>query len=612
MLSLHRLHSSAAPVADRERRFQPWPDLLAGGMIGLVTALMVLVTWGRWGDLAIDCGREMLVPAALLSGKRLYFDFWYPYGPLIPHWHAWLSGIFGVQIRVLYLSGLLAATVLITSTYAVARQFLPVSLAFAATLPVALQGFQPGIFNYVLPYSYPAVYGSACAMAVLWLCLRATLRRERRWLLAASVLAGIALSSKIEFGTACVCMIAGAILMRAWRQRSGRSLAFDLAAAAPGPLAAAAWYGVLLRQSSFGFLFEENMPVGSQAYFVKAYGRIWLEAVGFPTTFAKMTRCAIAVGALLVAGWGLGRWTRRARSPWLQAGLIILVVAEATVSLMEVRGGPGLKARVLARAVLQLVTFSPWLVWSALPLTVLALSELRRDRLSDTAAMQLLLAASALALALRISVLREPYLYGIYGDAPVGILWLVALLETARQFSGGAELPARARHMLAATACMAAAFSIAPLYAGLVEPTNAIYSDRGSLRAGVRDAATYSSVLRFLSESGVPSGKWVSLPETTTLYYFARALPPSRWYVLTPGVLPPGQPTADYLHDLERAGLRYVVLSNRLAPEYREEAFGEGRWNPEVMNWVRERFVQVREFGDWHQGWAARVYERAR
>jgi hypothetical protein len=56
-------------------------------------------TWATWGDLTIDCGREMYVPAVLSEGKMLYRDVWYLYGPAGPYVNSFLFRLFGVHFE---------------------------------------------------------------------------------------------------------------------------------------------------------------------------------------------------------------------------------------------------------------------------------------------------------------------------------------------------------------------------------------------------------------------------------------------------------------------------------------------------------------------------------
>ncbi len=54
-------------------------------------------TWGHWGDLQIDSGREMYVPVEILRRRLLFRDIWYQYGPLTPYVQAWAVGLFGIK-----------------------------------------------------------------------------------------------------------------------------------------------------------------------------------------------------------------------------------------------------------------------------------------------------------------------------------------------------------------------------------------------------------------------------------------------------------------------------------------------------------------------------------
>src|SRR5882762_6715421 len=65
----------------------PWnlTTIAALLMLVLFWAVRMYTTWATWGDLSIDSGRELYVPAVLLEGKMLYRDIWYLYGPAGPY-----------------------------------------------------------------------------------------------------------------------------------------------------------------------------------------------------------------------------------------------------------------------------------------------------------------------------------------------------------------------------------------------------------------------------------------------------------------------------------------------------------------------------------------------
>src|SRR5689334_16651653 len=50
-------------------------------------AVKMYLTWAAWGNLTIDSGHEMYIPALLAQGKLLYRDVWFMYGPAAPYFN---------------------------------------------------------------------------------------------------------------------------------------------------------------------------------------------------------------------------------------------------------------------------------------------------------------------------------------------------------------------------------------------------------------------------------------------------------------------------------------------------------------------------------------------
>ena len=169
----------------------------------------------------------MYVPAAISEGRRLYFDLQYPYGPLIPYWHAALFRLFGIHLGVLIGAGVSVVGITTLLLYSVSRVFLPVWLSFAAVFAFLMQAFQVDLFNYILPYSYPAAYGSMFSVLLLWLLLQ-------RNIFAAGVVAGVMMLTKLEFGAAGYAGIAAALVLRSTETKSIRGLLQCLCACIPG------------------------------------------------------------------------------------------------------------------------------------------------------------------------------------------------------------------------------------------------------------------------------------------------------------------------------------------------------------------------------------------
>jgi hypothetical protein len=87
-------------------------------------------TWGHWGNLRVDMGRELYVPSSLLNGKLLYRDLWYPYGPLTPYLQALLYRLFGLHWNVLYLFGLATTLSCTFLLFTISRRFVSPTAAF--------------------------------------------------------------------------------------------------------------------------------------------------------------------------------------------------------------------------------------------------------------------------------------------------------------------------------------------------------------------------------------------------------------------------------------------------------------------------------------------------
>src|SRR2546423_15211815 len=89
----------------------PWTPTTYGALGSLVVLWVaeLIVTWGAWGNLTIDSGHEMYIPALLAEGKMLYRDLWFNFGPLAPYFNSYLFRLFGIHLSVLYWAGSLTA-----------------------------------------------------------------------------------------------------------------------------------------------------------------------------------------------------------------------------------------------------------------------------------------------------------------------------------------------------------------------------------------------------------------------------------------------------------------------------------------------------------------------
>ncbi|HXG94515.1 MAG TPA: hypothetical protein VNN73_19385, partial [Blastocatellia bacterium] len=99
------------------RRDLPWVALIVVSF-----AFALAVSWQRWGNPLVDCGREMNQPLRLASGEMLYSDVRHIYGPLSPYLNSLLYKLFGPSLNVLYMDGILSAVIILALCYLLSRQ----------------------------------------------------------------------------------------------------------------------------------------------------------------------------------------------------------------------------------------------------------------------------------------------------------------------------------------------------------------------------------------------------------------------------------------------------------------------------------------------------------
>ena len=586
-------------------------DQIARLALLVLVALMSVVTWQKWGYVVIDSGREMYIPAALRDGKRLYIDVWYNYGPLVPYWHALLFRLFGIHLSVLYAVGISIVTIICFTLYSVSRRFLPVSLSCAAVFAFILQAFQLNLFNYVLPYSYPASYGSMFAVLLLWL-LVSDCFEPRAWrVFAAGSLAAMMLLTKLEFGVFAYLLVAGALAIRAMRAGSIRLLARDAALCLPGIGVVIVVYGCLIARLSLQFLFgDDNFGVLPGSFFASTYGARWARATGAvaPLAVVIMSILAGLVGTgALVGGILLAVRFRKAR--------IMLFVLALALSGAHLLDSFGVKAwhtsSLVARLrVVPMLFFNPGMVWVVVALFCVTLRSWWRNGKTAFDSALLMLTALATAIGSRVWMNIRPEGYSIFYDTAAYLAWLVAIYKVCDYLPE--RISGRMWQAVSIVLCSGMLACTAVRYPLHQRPFK-VSSDRGSFRTTRSTGQAYAQVLSFLEGATSRSERFVILPEDTALYYLSASYAPSRWYVLIPPVLPPSE-QANYIADIERARLKYVVLSNRATPEYGKPIFGID-YNQEIYNWIQQNFEIRTSIGSPERvrnpaEWGVVIYER--
>jgi hypothetical protein len=570
-------------------------DHIARAALLLTLIVLCSLTWRKWGYLPIDSGREMYVPAAISTGRRLYFDLTYPYGPLIPYWHATLFRLFGVHLGVLIGAGVSVVGIITLLLYSVSRVFLPISLSFAAVFAFLLQAFQVDLFNYILPYSYPAAYGSMFSVLLLWMLLRFS----EQSLFASGLLAGLMLLTKLEFGVAAYAALTCAIVLRALQTKSIRRLFQDLGACVPGAILGLGIYGWYVHTAGVDFFLGQNLSILPSSHFQQHFAKLWNEKTGlilWPPTLALSAVRGISGFAALVGCIALAARSRLARwvLPFVAIGLFCTHVAVT-----------GSRVDRLAVKVLHPLFFNSGMIWVGLVVLGMAVLAWREQQPA------ILLCIMAIACGGRVLTKITPNGYSMFFDVLVYLVFLVGLYRISKLLS--LDLDGALGNSLAGILCLSV-LTLAIEYYPIHSRSYPVSSDRGALYVTPEVGRAFAQVLTFLKSAQQKSQRVVVMPEDTALYFFSGISAPSRWYIVTPQVLPPGEATAEYIQELDRADIHYVIVSDRGTPEFRLPIFGVD-YGQQISAWLKKDFRVVQQFGAYEpvafpREWGVLVYER--
>lgn len=170
-------------------------------LLYLLAAVAIAVTYAHYGNILVDCGREIYYPVQILNGKILYKDLFNIYGPFAYLFNAALFKTFGINLNVLYASGTICAFAIISLIYLIGTKFLPRYLSFSiAVFTIAVGILNTTLFNFVFPYSYSILYGLVTILLSIFLFIKYQQKPEKNLLLYLSCFfAGLSVTSKYEF-----------------------------------------------------------------------------------------------------------------------------------------------------------------------------------------------------------------------------------------------------------------------------------------------------------------------------------------------------------------------------------------------------------------------------
>lgn len=142
-------------------------------LLWILSGAGIFLAYAHYGHLIIDCGREVYYPGQILLGKVLYKDLFNIYGPFSYMFNALLFKIFGVNLSVLYWSGIVCSFVFVSLIYKIAGNFLTRIISFAvAFFTICTRILNTNLFNFIFPYSYAMLYGMTAFLASVFFLIK--------------------------------------------------------------------------------------------------------------------------------------------------------------------------------------------------------------------------------------------------------------------------------------------------------------------------------------------------------------------------------------------------------------------------------------------------------
>jgi len=585
-------HESARPC-DRSRGARTWiarVAIIAG--IGAAFAHNTLRTWQRWGDIIIDCGRELDTPRQILAGKTLYADIRYWYGPLAPYTNAVLYGLFGTRVGVLTTAGLVSAAITSLMVYRVLRLFAGRAAALAtavAFLYVNAFGhyYMLNVFNFVLPYAYPATYGAMLGLATIWFLLRHVRKGRRRDLFVSCGLLALAALTKVEVLFAA---IVAHIAFLACRSAGGRPQRFYLAAYSL-PLGVPLFvYGYFYARAGSGLVTENLFLAGNVAASAFTLRHSGLADVAeslrqVRTSALGMAACLLLLRLAFVAE------RRVRRDPTYDAATRALAIGTLAATGAAVCGGifywMGVFRSLRALPVLLLLAL----------LAAIARMAVRPD--GRRAAMAgIVLTVYGLAGAARMVLRCGAEHYGFYllvpgllGFAAIWTRWIPRWLGAragvmpVTGYLGGVGMLAglTVAHAVQTTRS-------ARLYYSAGEPVR-IEAARGTMACLGVYVGTVDEAVRFLQQS--PGARVVVIPEGAGITFLAGCDNPLGVHTFLPIDLCGAYSAERIVQRLAEVRPDFIVLNARDVSEYGQRGLAYART---VTDWVSRHYTVVRDF----------------
>ena len=548
--------------------------------LAIFCAALAVLTWGTWGDVAMDTGYDLLAAARTAGGEVPYADYTYFYGPAAPTLLGGLYAVAGTGIGPAFAFGLAIALAIVALTYRYARELAGTVGGFFAAALTATAAFSSANNSFVMPHSFSAPLAVLLSLAALGAAFQVARGGSRRWLVVAGACAGAVALCRPEHTLALAATLAVWLGLRALAQ-SDRSRSFReaLLVAAPAIAIPAIAYGALLTQVSLDELVRENLfPVD----YLREAGNVVLKAHApftlgsFAELGAKLVLYAGGAAVLVAAGAALSAGGRARRVALVAAGA-------AVVGFLGVLAAKPDTVRYYLEYAYAWIPAGAWVAVGACAWRF----RHRRGSWDATAQVELLavLFLAVLATKSYASFLPQPN-----PDFPPDTPYMLPFAGAFLAWLHLQVLPRGSdtgRRLGAAWLALLVTASAVLVVGDARKETFTIAGAHGQLTAHAADGPVYQRALDMIERATAPGEPVLLAPQMTSLYVISGRTDPLPQLSLLPGTLAGGSREA-----VARMNERHVQLAitNRTPLEtYEHGAFGE-TFAQGVARWLESDF----------------------
>lgn len=559
--------------------------------LGVVVAgsAMLALTWKRWGDPLVDLGRELVVPARIAAGERLYDDLRSHFGPLAWEIPALVARLPLPRVTTHLLATLSLSLLGLVALFRLARRLLPAPGAALATAAVAVVPFHfhPG-GAMAFPYSWGALF-----VAVLgWWALELAL--DDRWPVA-GLLLGLALATRIDATLPFLLALAIAALLDR-REPISRALRCG----APMMLVAALAH--LPALARVGGAELRHQLVDPLLRVPAAWKVLYASVSGFDAPFERLLQVGLAAtAAALVAGGAGAAAVHAARLGPAGRAAFAAAVAGGTFLLLW----SGTHLRSVEPRLSALSPFRPLPLLALGTAALLAARAFRyRPPFASAAAPDralLWLSAAAATTSLRILLnARGTSPYGSFGLVLPVLVGAILLLDrfprlVERWRTGSGDTAAAAARAL----LLGSMVAHATLLGGSLRAPGtwfSLASPEGTIVVTPRERGeTLAAAIAFLRHESRPGERLAAFPEAGVFNLWTGLRSPLASEQYLPDGLSPEQ-ERELARRLDEDPPEWVLVTNVDYSGWGSGRFGAGYARP-IGEWIEHRYRPAARFG---------------